>query len=400
MSAIRTVVVGIGGRGLWAASAFHESEDFEVVGLIDAIRPKAELFAADKQLKNVAIFEDVASCLAGLKFDALAVFTPDGTHAGLVVPALDAGKHVFVEKPLEVTEDKLRAIVDADARAGGRTFVGLNLRYAPLYRKVHELIQSGVLGRVLTIQADEFYDGGRTYFRRWNRLRDKGGGLWITKACHDFDLLHWLADAAPLRVYAEASLDYYTPRQDAAMYCRDCKLLDDCPDRYAPAADPELLKKPKTLGYRLNELHEQITGNKPDLCLFNSDKETFDHGIAMVSFANQAFGTYTLNVVAGFTDRRIRVGGTKATVEGELTSATLRLRHRDPARSETIPLTDEGGGHGGGDLQLLGAFAAFVRGEPTAFVAPHEAAVPVRMGLAATRSSDQNCVVTMVPGDD
>ena len=398
MSRIRTVVAGIGGRGTWAVAAFAASEQFELVGLIDAVTPKAELALAEKELSGVAVFTDVISCLAELEFDALAVFTPDGTHAQLVVLALEAGKHVFVEKPLDVTEANLEAIVAADAEAGGRTFVGFNLRYAPLYVKVRELIRAGVLGQVLTIQADEFYDGGRTYFRRWNRLRSAGGGLWITKACHDFDLLYWMAGAAPVRVYAEASLDYYKQRDDAAQYCRDCDLLADCPDRYEPSARPELLTGPKALGYRLSQLHEQLTGNRPDLCLFNSDKDTFDHGIATVRFANNAIGTYTVNVVAGFTDRRIRVGGTKATVEGHLTGAKVRVLHRDPARQEDLDLDVAEGGHGGGDDRLLAAFAAFVHRRPTAFVAPREAAIAVRMGLAATRSCDQHNVVSMADG--
>ena len=399
MSRIRTVVAGIGGRGAWAVSVINDSDDFELVGLIEAVRPKAELIVAEMGLKNVAVFEDVSSCLADLSFEALVVCTPDGTHAELAVPALQAGKYVLVEKPLDITEAKMEALIAADAHAGGRTFVGLNLRYAPLYEKIHELIQAGVLGQVLTIQADEFYDGGRTYFRRWNRRRDAGGGLWITKACHDFDLLYWMAGAAPVRVYADASLDYYKPRADAAPYCRDCALLADCPDRYEPSAKPELVTKPNMLGYRLNQLHEQVTGNRPDLCLFNSDKDTFDHGIATVSFANQVIGTYTVNVVTGVGDRRIRVSGTKATVDGHLTGTTLRVCYRDPTREEELDLADGLSGHGGGDKRLLSAFAGFVRGEPTPFVAPEEAAVAVRMGLAATRSCDEHRVVCMPPGN-
>ena len=63
------------------------------------------------------------------------------------------------------------------------------------------------VGRVLTVQADEFYDGGRGYFRRWNRLRSEGGGLWLTKASHDFDLLYWLSGrTAPLDLDVHAQL--------------------------------------------------------------------------------------------------------------------------------------------------------------------------------------------------
>ena len=395
MEKIRIVVAGIGGRGAPAASALSRSAQFDLVGLVDSVPQRCSLLLDDIGLEGVAVFRDVAGPLAELAFDALAVFTPDRTHGELVIPALEAGKYVFVDKPLEVTWEKLEQVIAADRRAGGRTFVGLNLRYAPVYRKIYDLVRAGVVGQILTIQTDEFYDGGRTYFRRWNRKQDWGGGLWITKACHDFDILYWMAAAPPARVYADCSLDYYTGREDAAMYCRDCKLLPDCPDRYEPSENPKLLEQAGPLSYRLNQIHEEVTGLKPDLCLFNSDKDTFDHGISMVTFTNQVIGTYTLNVVAGFTDRRLRIGGTKATIDGHLKGKSVLVRYRDPSREEEIRVCAGDGAHGGGDQPLFDSFAAFVRGEPTAFVAPLDAAVSVRMGLAARDACEHNHVVTM-----
>ena len=397
MKKIRTIVAGLGGRGSWAASRLDGSDDYDLVGLIDPVEPRARLLVKEAKLSEAEVFTDVRSCLGALDFDALTVFTPDGTHGNLVVPALEAGKHVFVEKPLEISHEKLDAIIDADRKAGGRTMVGFNLRFAPVYRKIHELVAAGVVGRVLTIQADEFYNGGRTYFRRWNRLRKWGGGLWITKACHDFDLLYWLVGADPTCIYANSSLDYYRPRDDAARHCRDCDLLGDCPDRYEPAADPKLLEDPKSRVDRLRQVHEQVTGERPDLCLFNSDKDTFDHGIATITFAGGTLATYTVNVVAGFSDRRMRVSGTRAVIDGNLAGSQLLIRHRDPSREEKIELASGKGGHGGGDRSLFDSFAAFVRGEPTTFVGPEEAAVAVRMGLAARVSCDEKRVVQFGP---
>ncbi len=395
MARIRTVVVGLGGRGVWAASKLQDHDEFELVGLVDTIRARSELLVREMNLDALSCFDDLPTCLSSLSCDAVAIFTPDGTHADLVIQALEAGRHVFVEKPLDITADKLDAVIAADQQAGGRTFVGFNLRYAPFYQKIHQLLCDGVAGQILTIQADEFYDGGRTYFRRWNRLRAWGGGLWITKACHDFDLLNWMAGAPPRQIFANASLDYYKPRADASLYCRDCQLLADCPDRYEPSANPKLLEDPDSRGYRMNQVYEQATGQRPDLCLFNSDKDTFDHGVATVTFANQVIGSYTVNVVAGFSDRRMRVSGTKAMIEGHLAGPKLVVRHRDPSRDDEIDIPNEDGGHGGGDTKLFSAFAAFVHGRPTTYVAPTEAAIAVRMGLAARTSCDERRAVEL-----
>ena len=290
----------------------------------------------------------------------------------------------FNEKSLDTTAERCQAIIEADRRAGGKTFVGLNLRYAPVYATIRRRIEAGAIGDVLTIQADEFYDGGRTYFRRWNRLRSEGGGLWITKATHDFDLLTHLAGwAAPLEVYAAAARTYYVPKPGAAMRCRDCSLAPACPDR-APL-EP----------YYLAAAAEAAGGEPYGLCLYNSDSDTFDHGIATVRYENGVFATYTCNVVCGFSDRRIRVSGTKGTLTGCLSGSTVELCTRDPSETIDIPVSAGEGGHGGADGLLLESFLAFVRGECQPRCRPAEAAVSVYLGLAATKASDEHRAVAL-----
>jgi len=385
---IRVAVVGIGNRGLWALKALrNSSERFEVTAMVDRIA--ARLVCARRTLElpaTIADFTDISDCLAAadrgeVPVDAVVVTTPDGAHAEPVEAALAAGKWVFVEKPLEITAERLKRIVDADRAAGGKTFVGFNLRFAPVYRKIKQLIEAGEVGRILTLQADEFYGGsGRTYFRRWNRLRSVGGGLWITKCCHDFDLLYWLTGSPPTKIYAYCALGYYRPKPEASLYCRDCKLQSTCPDRHDLHPLPaRMMDKPT----------ESATGHRADLCLYNSDKDTFDHGQVMVQFANGATATYTVNVVSGVSNRRLRVSGTKATVDGDPGAGTVVIHRRDPESVEH--LTPGGGeGHGGADKHLMQAFADFIGGKPSPLMArPAEATVAVQMGLAATRSCDE-----------
>jgi len=404
---IRIIVVGCGGgRGAWFTRQLARHPAYQVVALVDRLPAAARLVAEGCGLGDAPIYAETPQALADVSCDAVLVATPDGEHTAPVLAALALGKHVYVEKPLAITWDDCQAIVRADAEAGQRTMVGFNLRFAPLYRRLHELIadgrrsgdgkrSNGAVGRVLTIQADEFYYGGRTYFRRWNRLRRYSGGLWITKASHDFDLLYWLAGAAPTRVSASARLTHYAPRPEAGQRCRDCPIEAQCPDSYL--RDPDVQSDFRR---QLDAIREAAGWPPADLCLYNSDKDTFDHGIAQVEFANDVLATYTVNVVAPFTDRRIRVGGSEGTLEGSLSSNELLLWRRrsvagrhvlDPIDApQRIPLTDAlaTGGHGGGDDFILDDFAAFVRGLPSQAIGPAEASVAIALGLAATRASD------------
>lgn len=384
---VRIVVVGIGGRGVWAVEELFQDPNYELVALCEGIGGKLDFYKKSKDLEHIPGYGSLAECLENEEFDAVVVSTPDGHHAEVVIPALEAGKYVFVEKPLEVTEEKCRAIVEADKKAGGKTFVGFNLRFAPVYVKVKELIDQGAIGDILTIQADEFYDGGRTYFRRWNRLREIGGGLWVTKASHDFDIIYWMAGQKPVSVYALAELSYYKQRDDVPLYCGDCPEKDTCCDGFY------FIKKGEI--ELLSEAAAEHGAPRPDLCLFNSRKDTFDHGIATVQFENGVFATYTCNVVAGFSNRRIRISGTKGTIDADLHGQKIILRKRDPSETMEIPVGGAGGGHGGAGIFILKNFYEFVKGLREPRVRPDEAMVAVLMGLAASRSGDESRQVKM-----
>jgi len=384
MSKVKVAIVGIGGRGSWLVGAVAKRQDVEITALCDRYIKRAEYMAQQCNLTSARIFTDVNELLRSVACDAVMVTTSDAHHAEVVVPALQAGKFVFCEKPLETTVKGCKAIIAADRQAGGKTFVGFNLRYAPVYAKVKQVTDSGVLGDILTIQADEFYDGGRTYFRRWNRFRSEGGGLWITKASHDFDLLYWFAGAKPLEVFATAQKTYYVPKAEASMQCRHCKLESTCPDR-APREASALVR-----------IREEAGGEPHDLCLYNAPSDTFDHGIATVTFERGIMATYTCNVVAGFSDRRIRVAGTKGTIEGCLSGKSLTLYQRDPSARSEVPIdVDLRISHGGADADVQESFFRFVRGEAEPKCRPQDAITPVCMGLAATLSGDTHRAVGM-----
>lgn len=385
---IKIVAVGMGGRGSWGVRELSKHRDFELTAIVDIIPERMDIVAAEYELGEIAKFASLKECLNSVPADAVAIFTPDGAHVDLVELALEAGKYVFVEKPLDISEERLERIIEADRKAGGKTFVGLNLRFTPVYTMVHELVAEGVVGKVLNIQADEFYSGGRTYFLRWNRLESIGGGLWVTKACHDFDLLYWMAGAEPTTVYASGSLDYYKPRADVAQTCRDCHLNGMCPDRY------EAWVGRGSLADRLNIASEKATGNRRDLCLFNSDKDTLDHGIATITFSNNVVASYALTVVTGMDNRLMRIGGTKGTIEADVGAAKITIRRRYPKGFEEIDLSSAiKGGHGGGDERIFHQFASFVHGSSSQVVRPAEAAMGVRIGLAARESTKGKRIV-------
>jgi len=376
------IIAGASLRGEYLGQLLKETGEVELTACVDPITTRADYLIEKNGWTDCRSFADISTALEAVPSEAVIVASSDPYHAAVAIPALRAGKFVYCEKPLDTTLEKCRQLADADRAAGGKTFVGLNLRFAPMYAKIKELIDDGAIGRVLTVQADEFYNGGRTFFRRWNRLPENGG-LWISKATHDFDIILWMAGSPPVEVYAAGTRSYYAPRPDAARQCRNCALRPDCPDA---AGEPHALAL----------LTEEATGQPHDLCLFNSDGATFDHGVATIRHENEIYSTHTCSLVSGFTDRRLRVSGTKGTVDGSLDgAATVILRRRDPSAVEEISLDMGDGGHGGADGQLPREFIRFMRSEGEPRCRPDEAAHSVHLGLAATRACAEHRTVGM-----
>ena len=397
MAAIPVAIVGAAGsRGRWFVQQAASSPHFEVVALVDSLVEAAEAVARHAGITRAGVHTELSAALNDGACEAVIVATEDSAHLGPTLTALASGCSVLVEKPLATTLADCITMVEADERAGGKTMVGFNLRFAPFYRKMKEIAARGDIGRMLTIQADEFYHQGRTYFRRWNRFRQSSGGLWITKASHDFDLLYWMADRLPESVHAHAALSHFVPRPEAGERCSACPIEPDCVDSCLgdDAAYPPIWRE-------IAAIRERNGWPASDLCLYNSEKDTFDHGIATVRFPGDLFAVYTLNVVAPVTDRRMRIAGSDGMIEGAL--SVPRVTRYQRARILVEPVvehasyadTDASASHGGGDSKLLDDFARFVRGEISAPVAPVRAAVAVAMGLAATRSVDERRAVDL-----
>lgn len=361
-----------------------------VIGLYDPLPERAECLVRHFALERALVYPSLEALVSDARVDILFVTSRDDAHPEAVCAALATGKHVYCEKPMAITRGGCEAIREAARHARGVFYLGMNLRHSPVYEAARRSVEQGRLGRILTMEADEHYAGGRTYFRRWNRLRRYGGGLWVTKSCHDFDMLHWMAGAAPRRVFATAALRHYGPRPEAGTHCRACAVASTCPDRYDRIPFPSLWDE-------LARLTEVRTGVPRDLCLFNSDKDTFDHGIAVMEFENGVRACYTLSVVTSLNTRRLVVAGTEATLEADAAEGIVRITPRHGGSCEVLDVSAQcQGGHGGADERILTDFFECCHAGRRPRTGADEGWMSVQVGLAATQSSDTGAPVDLV----
>ena len=178
--------------------ALRHVPEIDVVALAD-VEPERAAEAARQVPGSHAV--DIEALLGDGRLDTVAVCTPPATHAELAIAALEAGKHVFLEKPVAPS------LEDADriaARAAGselQVVVGFNFRRHRLVQRAREVVRDGRLGRVQAVRT-AFTSPVRDGKREWKTHRQQGGGALFDLAIHHFDLWRFVLGAEVAEVFA------------------------------------------------------------------------------------------------------------------------------------------------------------------------------------------------------
>jgi predicted dehydrogenase len=394
MTSINVAIIGAGARAIAFCKFLSDNPDIATLAaIVDTNSEKANVLNSNFKL-NAQIATDYNTVIGQKNIDAVMISTPDYAHVAPAVAALKTNKHVYLEKPLATTLEDCDTIINAAKDSSSICYLGFNMRYSPVHEKIYHLVHDDVLGKITTVEANEWYYGGKTYFRRWNRIRKFGGGLWLTKACHDFDLITWIAGSNPLSIYATSSLSHYKTLKDAGPRCRDCTLKNTCPDHYD-------INKPLDNwfdeAWRQIQLKMEQTGPlAPDICLYNSDKDTLDNGIAVINYDNDIRATYTVNVLAAQTTRQMRIIGIKAMVEADTEKSYVALTCRHTNKVLKFDLANETqGSHSGADYKILSDFFKVCSDGGTPRSGLTDGRLAVQMALAATQSDDNNSLIVL-----
>lgn len=182
--------------------------------LIAAADPDADARARAGRRTGAALHERPEDLLARGDVDAVVVCAPTHLHAELAVAVCDAGKHLYLEKPIATTAADARRVVDAAKRAGVTAVMGFNRRYHPVFEQARALIAAGRIGPVRAVQTAFCEPMSPETMPEWKRRRSTGGGVLLDLASHHVDLLRWFLDEEVASV--EARVDSERSEEDAA----------------------------------------------------------------------------------------------------------------------------------------------------------------------------------------
>lgn len=183
-----------------ASSLVHHIPGGELVGIAD---PAEEVLTSTADEFGVeARFKSLQAALDWGEFEAVIVATPTFLHRDLAVMAADAGKHVFVEKPMAITLEECDEMMEAARRSEVFLQVGFMRRFDPEFVAAYERIQAGEIGQPMIIKS---LTHGPGLPPPWARDLEKSNGMLAEVNSHDWDCTRWLMDANPERVYVEVA---------------------------------------------------------------------------------------------------------------------------------------------------------------------------------------------------
>lgn len=330
MDSVKVGLIGSGSRGAGMANLLcNQDKRVKVKAVFDPDKERCKEFNEISK-QDAKICDSYQELLADPEISWVMVMSPNCHHKEQVVASFKAGKNVFAEKPLATTIKDCQAIHDAHKRSGLLFATGFVLRYAPLYNKVRELLDSGEYGNIISIDANENVapDHGGYIMRNWRRFTKLSGPHILEKCCHDIDLLNWFAGSLPSRVASFGGRDFFIPE--------NARLKEKYKDR-----KPE----DKPLFYSWRDPHGAD-------CPFASDKDIIDNQIAIMEYRNNVRVMFQATLCNAIPERRMYMNCSEGNIVAELYSGIVKAR-RIGRLNEEKTFDCRGDFHGGGDSRIM-----------------------------------------------
>jgi predicted dehydrogenase len=201
--------------GLSHLAILNAHSGVELAGMCDSA---AYVLDALGKYTGIPAFDDYGRMLAEARLDAVLIATPSSLHAPMVRAALEAGCHVFCEKPFCLDVGEGAALADLATHKGLVAQVGYHNRFVGAFREAHRLVTSGAIGRVTHVLAEAY---GAVVTRpapaTWRTSRASGGGCLYDYAAHPINLVTWMF-GAPATVAGAALVPVFSAETDDQVY--------------------------------------------------------------------------------------------------------------------------------------------------------------------------------------
>lgn len=391
MKQLRVIILGAGNRGERYATHMQEMSDrYQIVGMADPDPARRAYFHTNFGVPEADCYETWEQILEKPKMADIAVIAMvDNMHYHPALKAISKGYDLLLEKPVAQTAQECADIANAARENKVNVLVCHVLRYTPFYGKIKELLLSGAIGEVVSVDQVEAIGHihfSHSYVRGNWHSEQESTPMLLAKSCHDLDIIQWLLDKPCLKVSSFGGLTHFVPENapaGAPKRCADggCPVGDSCPynciTRYLKntsnrrrsiitkgiakshvPTDEEVLQALKTTDY--------------GLCAYQANNDVLDHQVVSMEFAGGVTANFTVNAF-NKGGRYIRIYGTKGELYAHMADTQIRVFSFEENTVYTVPVTETeesiNGDHGGGDEGIIRELYQYLSGEYTGYKA-------------------------------
>ena len=397
-------ILGVGSRGGNAYGRdMHQRKDcFKIVALCDTSEKRLSIYGDEFGVAKENRFSSEEHFFKEKRADVLVIATPDKFHAQETIQALKLGYDVLLEKPAATTEEECGRLIEAQKESGKCVLLCHVLRYSAAYIKVKEILESGRIGNLVSLLAEEpvnYWHQAHSFVRGKGASSVYSAPMLLGKCSHDLDLICYYVGTPCTRVSSIGGLSFFKEENAPELStdrCVECPHINRCPysakriyiDGWKSAGMPEnswptnfLAPTPITE----EKLRAAIEQGPFGRCVFRCDNDAVDHQLVQMEFEGGVTACLTMNGFNSAAGRRYLLSGTYGTIE--LTDKTLTVREFGcEPEVLSVPELNGDGEHGGGDIALINELYSVLCAGSAGRTSIENSAEGYRVGMAAERS--------------
>lgn len=402
--AITAITLGAGNRGnVYGGYALQYPDQLDIVGVAEPVAVRNERYAAKHKIPDAQRFTTWEDVFNRPRFaDAVIITTPDRLHYGPCMKALALGYDVLLEKPISPSEKECRDILALAKKTGRIVAVCHVLRYAPYFVKLRELIKSGAIGEVVSMQHLEpigHVHMSHSYVRGNWHDSTKNTPIILAKSCHDLDIIRWLVDKPCRQVQAFGDLKWFksgNAPEESTLRCADgCKVESACPYSalriyYRNRKWLHHFDLPEDKQQQGDAILKILAETDYGKCVYRMDNDQPDHYTANLLFEGNTTASFNMEALTSYEGRRTRIMGSMGDIVGDMSAFTLT----DFRTGEKTEWQQSSDAHGGGDWRLVNNWIeAISKRDPSLLTSTIDQSIESHiMGFKAEESRNKNTV--------